>query len=174
MFEIELTDSENALLALLSAYKNEPFGNWENVSKAQHALFSSLAERDAIPSHRIKWFLDPAYNIGGRNRSRKDNFEINGTKGNEIAFHPHFLKYLFYFIFGPDLPVRLMREFSEYASNLEPITSGDIDTLRKEIRRLCRAFCTQGCDADEVYKLCLEINLENIYAESIRKAVKQT
>lgn len=41
---------------------------------------------------------NPDFNIGGRDKSRKQFFEGNGSRGESIFRHPHFLKYLRYFI----------------------------------------------------------------------------
>lgn len=40
------------------------------------------------------------YFPGGRGRSRADVFEKNGTRGEAIFRHPHFLTYLRYFLYG--------------------------------------------------------------------------
>ena len=56
-------------------------------------LMRSLLERRAIPECRLKYFTDPRYNIRGRGRSRRETFESNGTRGNEIFTHGHFTKY---------------------------------------------------------------------------------
>lgn len=69
-----------------------------------------LFDRHAIPEIRIDYFFNPKYNIG-TNKSRKEVFEGNGTKGLDIFYHGHFLAYFKYFIFGPALPSTLIDEF---------------------------------------------------------------
>lgn len=73
-------------------------------------LYEKLREREAIPIERLKYFYTDEYNIGARGKSRYDVFERNNTRGKEIYVHPHFIKYLEYFINGPDLPQNLKRE----------------------------------------------------------------
>ena len=67
-------------------------------------LAESLLGRDAIPSIRMAYFIDPEMNAGGRGWSRKAIFERNFSRGREILRHPHFLPILRYFICGPELP----------------------------------------------------------------------
>ena len=71
-----------------------------------------MFERQAIPDLRIRYFTDPTLNIG-LSKSRKEVFESNGTSGADILSHPHFLRHLKYFIYGPDLPVAAIHAFCE-------------------------------------------------------------
>lgn len=79
-------------------------------------LTERLLQRDAISHNRLRYFTDPECNPGGRGKSRADVFEANGTQGDEILRHPHFMKYLAYFLFGPDLPEAIIAEFNSRAS----------------------------------------------------------
>jgi len=47
--------------------------------------------------------LDPAYFVCGHGLSHLQVFEKNGTRGDDVFRHPHFVKYLRYFLYGPDL-----------------------------------------------------------------------
>lgn len=172
MFKIELTEFEtqhfNTIKQLLPILNSD---NWPQLCVAQVQLFQSIAGRKGFPVHRIEWFQNPSFNPGGRGKSRRKQFEENGTFGPEIIEHPHFTKYLNYFILGPFLPLPLMEEYSAFSKSLQPITSGDIEPLRKEARRLIRSYDLSSTEADEFYKLCLEIDIPEMYAESIRRAV---
>lgn len=109
---VELTAEEKALVAQIdfdpsSSDRHEP-GYWNAVGEAALTLMRSLIARKAIPEVRTKYFTDSDFNVGGRGRSRADIFEKNGTRGEAIFRHPHFLKYLHYFLYGPDLPPQLI------------------------------------------------------------------
>jgi hypothetical protein len=107
-FVISLNPEEQALIeriefdALKLTGAEQAKRNGELVLKLVHSLLS----RDTIPGHRWSWFVDPEHNARGRRSSRRDAFERNGTRGDDIARHPHFLPYLHYFIYDPDLPPR--------------------------------------------------------------------
>src|SRR5690606_17767870 len=94
-----------------------------------YSLTKELIEANAIPRIRIAYFVDPEYNVGGGKRSRKDIFERNGTSGDDILKHPHFLKDFEYFVFGPDLPVSVLLSFKKRVESCGPITSGDVLVL---------------------------------------------
>lgn len=104
--------------------------NWQNHDELRcslepmRLLALSLFERSVIPEIRIAYFKDPNFNLGGRGKSREEIFESNGTSGDEILSHPHFLKYLEYFLCGPNLP------------------SLAIDTFKREA--LCSGYLTGG------------------------------
>jgi len=48
-------------------------------------LLRSLAERNAIPEIRLKYWLDPEHQIGRLKASHKGLFERNGRQGDERA-----------------------------------------------------------------------------------------
>src|SRR5690606_31750323 len=75
------------------------------------SLFNSLRRRNAIPEARIQYFTHARFNPAGRGKSRKAIFEKNGTRGDAIFRHGHFLRYFSYFIFGPDLPDTVRKGF---------------------------------------------------------------
>jgi hypothetical protein len=94
---VELKESEKSLLAQIDFEPSLTGHNAEAAlanGEAAHALAKSLMERQTIPELRIRWFTDPAYNVGGHGASRKDVFAKYGTRGDNILRHPHFLKHL--------------------------------------------------------------------------------
>ena len=116
-----------------------------------------------IPEIRIDYFINPKYNIG-TNKSRKEVFEGNGTKGLDIFYHGHFLAYLKYFIFGPALPSTLIDEFC---------TKLNEDNLPAIARKLVRKYDLNSREAsEEFYKLCLECDLE-WESRSVRDSVRR-
>jgi hypothetical protein len=177
LFSIELTAEE---IALADAVQFDPLtfhGDHQAFLKNAELvcqLATSLLERDGVPEPRRRYFTDPEYNPGGRGRSRMGGFERNGTSGEAILRHPHFLKYLRYFIYGADLPVSALQAFKRAVEECGPITSGDIAPLGATARQLARTHRLEGgAAADEFYKLCLDLNMSPSNAASIRASVQQ-
>jgi hypothetical protein len=136
---------------------------------AAKPLAESLLKRKAIPKIRLAYFTDPEYNVGSK-RSRRAIFEGNGCHGEEILGHGNFLKFLKYFIHGPDLPATTLKGFCELI---------DRDRDRQELRSYARAeIRSRGLDArdasEEFYKLALECDLDEGYARSVRDAARST
>jgi hypothetical protein len=148
---------------------------WRSVGAAAEQLMEALLKRKAIPEVRTKFFTDPRYNTGGRGKSRLQVFEKNGTSGDAIFRHAHFLKYLHYFLYGPDLPADTVQAFEEKIAGLRMITSSDIVPLGAFARQLTRERTLDpGKAAEEFFKLALENDLGLSAAQSIRDAVKRS
>jgi hypothetical protein len=138
------------------------------------ALMKRLIARRAIPEARVRYFLDPNYNAGGRGQSRRAGFEGAGCYGDDIFRHTTFLKYLHYFLFGADLPSSVKADFSKEVAGCGPITSGDMQTLTKAARQLTRAKALEPKRAsEEFYKLAIDCGLNSDSAGYVRKAVRQ-
>jgi hypothetical protein len=142
--------------------------DWIRICEAAHDLTISLLTRGAIPQIRWEYFTKPKYNAGPGKKSRQQVFESNGTCGEEILRHPHFLKYLEYFIFGPALPEATKAGFCELLergyrhTELHPF-------VRQETRRLGLDRNTAG---EEFYKLALECEQE-FWARHLRDEARQ-
>jgi hypothetical protein len=135
-------------------------------------LAESLIERKAIPRVRVEWFANPKINAGGYGKSRKQVFEKNGTSGKEILRHPHFMDYLRYFIYGPDLPKETITGFCKIIED-DAGTSGMVlkqiqAFVRKEVRD---KGLSPSHAADEFFKLAHEIGKQSL-TESVRFAAK--
>ena len=133
-------------------------------------LTESLLARTAIPNHRIEYFTNPDMNVGGYGKSRKAVFEKNGTSGQNIFRHPDFIKYLQYFLHGPDLPQATITGFYQIVDERRG-TSGEIldqitAFVRKEVRE---KNLSRKKAAEEFYKLAYEVN-ESTLAEVARSA----
>ncbi len=119
-------------------------------------LAESLFERGAVPDVRIAYFTDPDFNPGGRGKSREEIFERNGASGDEILGHPHFLKYLGYFVCGPELPSAVIDASKKEASFSGYLTGGDINDLAPFARSCVRSNCLDPhTAADEFFSLQL-------------------
>lgn len=175
--KVEMTDDELALFNSIiwdeeELIKREYEERIEQLEKIGQ-LATSLLERGAIPEVRLQYFLDPEMNIGGRGKSRKDVFEMNGTRGNDILSHPHFIKYLKYFIHGPGLPNSIIEGFCRIIEE-DAGTSGDLLNevsafVRKEVRSHRRRFDPSKVMANQFFQLANEIGVNHL-AESVRKA----
>jgi hypothetical protein len=136
-------------------------------------LVNKLLARKAIPQHRLRYFNDPEYSGVSRGRSWQQVFESNGTRGEEILRHPSFLKYLRYFIFGPDLPKSVIAAFTREVENCGNVTSGDAIPLSKFARKQARELRMNPHEADvEFYKLALDCGMSPDYAEYVKRAVR--
>jgi hypothetical protein len=170
--DIELTEREIELLAQIN------FGHTRhdelNASLApMAALSASLLDRGAIPEIRLLYFTDPERNPGGRGKSRQQIFEKNGTTEAEICAHPNFLKYLKYFIYGPDLPKTVIEKFKDTMSCSGYLTGGDINDLMPEARKFIRsAQLNPHNAADEFHKLVLECDASPSSAASIHRSIR--
>ena len=170
--DIILTDEEQTLFLSIKF-------NWKNYDELRcslepmRLLALSLFERAAIPEIRTAYFTDPDFNPGGRGKSRAEIFESNGTSGDEILRHPHFLKYLEYFLCGPRLPSVAIDTFKREALCSGYLTGGDINELTPFARSCIRS---NGLDphsaADELFKLAVECGARPAYADMLRKSVR--
>jgi hypothetical protein len=170
-FVLELTEEEKDLLSQIYFHPlhSPEFQAIIRVSCAAAAqLASSLLSRKAIPEMRLRYFNDPNLNIGSK-KSRKQVFEANGTYGNAILEHAHFLPYLQYFIFGPQLPSAIINGFCDLISS----PYNDLVKMRQFSRNAFRQFDLNPREAcEEFFKLALECGLDPSYARSIRDAVR--
>ena len=167
-----LIEAERNLLSQIDFDPNlgDSYERHLEIFEASHGLTMSLLNRDAISEPRWAYFTDPELNIGSK-RSRAEIFEQNGTAGEEIFRHPHFLKFLQYFLYGPDLPGPTIAGFCRLVEDCEPVTSGDVEELcsyaRQQTRQ--RSLDRRGA-AEGFHKLALECGVEH-YARFIRDAV---
>lgn len=174
----DLTEDEKVLLHQIDF---EPGGltdhsaeYWIGVGAASEQMMRSLLSRNAIPEIRKAYLSDARLNVGGRGKSRLDVFESNGTRGAAVFRHPHFLKYLHYFLYGPDLPDEVATEFKQEVQRCGMITSGDIFPLGKAARSLAKRRRMEMREAaEELFKLAFECGLDASDAEAIRSIVRR-
>lgn len=134
-------------------------------------LATSLLKRNAIPKSRLCYFSDPKHNLSNPRKSHKQIFEGNGKKGTAILEDPSFLKYLKYFIFGPNLPETLLSEL--YRIKAKSVYDDDFkDIALPHIRSYFkRSSLTAKELSDEIYKVCLDLEIEEVYSIQIRNSV---
>lgn len=169
---IQLTPDEQRLLGRID-FDSSPGAHDVVIAslEASAALAKSLLDRSAIPEIRIRYFTDPECNPGGRGKSKKEIFERNGTAGDEIFRHPHFLKFLRYFIFGPDLPTEAITAFC--ASIWNYLSGGDVQDLVALAKKSVRRYSLDPREAaEEYFKLALECKAMPSSADRIRRQIR--
>lgn len=176
-FTIELTAPEREMLASLSfeplSFKGDHAAFLRNANLA-HQLTTSLVERKGIPVHRVRYFIDCEYNPGGRGKSRQDSFIKNGNDHDGMLRHPHFLKFLRYFIHGADLPAVIIGQYTDAVKQCGMVTSGDVPELGAKARNMARMHRLEGsAAAEEFFKLSLDLGLSAGQSARIRESVKQ-
>jgi len=167
---IKLNEQEQILLSKIHLNPNDSHELQNASLEPMSDLAHLLIDRRAIPDIRLKYFTDSKLNIG-RSSSRRDLFLRNVKDDDQIMRHPHFWKYLRYFIQGPDLPDTVIETFVENVKSCGNVTSGDIIPLCELARREVRNHRLERQNAaDEFFKLALELDLE-FEAPAIRNAV---
>jgi hypothetical protein len=131
-----------------------------------------LMARSGIPGIRLRYFNDPGFNVQGAGKSCREVFEKNGVAGVAILEHPHFLPYLRYFLFGPDLPSDVVAGFVEMVRE-----DADRDQLHPFARASMRAPPERRPQrrrelTEEFFKLALEVSLDDWTARSVRDAAR--
>ena len=174
---LRLTNAEKKLLARLDVEAprgTHGAGTAPYSGDAACALTKSLIRRHAIPEVRVQWFTSPDYNIGGHGKSRQRIFERNGVRREGIFRDPNFVRYLRYFIYGPDLPVSVVQSFEAEVARCGRVSPRDVIPLGKYARQQARDLdLDPSVAAEEFFKLALECELDVSEAGSIRSAVKQ-
>lgn len=174
-FTIELTEQEAAIRDQieLDALKLRGSDMANRNADLVMELIGLLMGRGAIPTQRVAYFTDPEFYKGNHGRSRKQGFERNGCKGDEILRHPHFLKYLRYFLSGADLPSSVIAAYARKIDDCGMVSSGDITDLTAEARRLTRQYRLNSHSAsDEFFKLSIDCGISPWMANSIRESVR--
>jgi hypothetical protein len=172
--EVQLTPEEMELHESIT---------WDDTARISHdalrdqmervaQLAGSLLEREAIPKVRLAYLTDPEMNLSNTNKSRQDIFEVNGTSGRAILEHPHFIKYLRYFIHGPQLPQSSIQGFSKIIEDDAGTSGMLLDQIKAFVRKEVRdKGLNPGDAAEEFFKLAHEIGAER-WAETARNAGK--
>lgn len=169
---IELTEEEQALFDCLPMNIDDPYEKRIATLESMAELADSLLERKVIPNIRLRFFTDPELNIGTR-MSRQEALLRNARSKVKMMRHPHFWKYLLYFIQGPGLTDSVINAFVQKVEACDMVTSGDVIPLGQLARQLVR---NHGLErekaAEDFFKLALELDLI-FAARHIRNAVMQ-
>jgi hypothetical protein len=171
-FAIRLEPTETAILASIEfdAHKLRHETAQTNGS-AVVELMRLLVKRRAIPEARARYWADPKYQHSNMKASRKEIFERHGNKGEEIYKNLHFLPYLRYFLYGADLPSKVIAALKAEVGNPDWLTSSDIVPLTKFARTLARQNGLDHEASEEFFKLALDLGLPVDTAGAIRQSV---
>jgi hypothetical protein len=174
-YAVKLTEQEKALLTkidfALSTRSDGP-ENWRRVADAMQGLTRLLVERNAIPEARLKYVTDPECNVQGHGSSRKEIIERNDPP-TPMVRNPAFVKYLHYFLYGPDLPSEVIEAFGEKVAACGKLFTGtDAMEVGDLALRLTRSNGLDPYQAPEEFqKLALECGLRVHHARSVRDRV---
>jgi hypothetical protein len=171
-FAITLEPTETAILASIEfdAHKIRHETAQTNGS-AVVELMRLLVKRRAIPEARARYWADPDYQNGRTKASHKVVFQRSGNTGDEIYKHPHFLAFLRYFLYGADLPSKVIAALKAKVGNPDWLTSSDIVPLTDFARTLARQNGLDHEASEEFFKLALDLGLPIDTAGAIRRSV---
>jgi len=168
---IDLTPEEEALASRID-FDYVKLGYDPESCLSARELTKLLIERDAVPEVRLDYFCKPEYNVGST-KSRYEQFEANGVRGEEVFESPHFFEHLKYFVYGPNLSDQTKEAFFQIAKNDTLPTSVQRERLRDFSRNETRRLrLNPKTAAEEFYKLALECTSKLHIAESVRDAVR--
>jgi len=170
---VALLEQEQRLFDSIE-WQSEKWLRWEQESQLEmfedaKDLSLSLLKRKAIPQIRVDYFVRPELNFGS-GKSRKQVFEDNGTAGENIYRHPHFLAYLWYFINGPKLPQSTIDGFIKILRDDAGTSGMVLKQIGAFVRKEVRDHNLEGAH-DEFAKLALEIDRADL-AANVRQAAK--
>ncbi len=111
-------------------------------------------------------------NVGGHGKSRQQGFEKNGISGKKLLRHHDFIKYLRYFIHGPNLPQDTIRGFCNIIKDDAGTSGMVLKQVESYVRKEVKAKGLPRTDAaEEFFKLAHEIDRPDL-AENVRSAAK--
>ena len=144
-------------------------GTANNVELAR-ILAVSLMERDAVPKHRRKFFDEPEHNMG-QSQSVRAVLQARNGAGDQLYEQSGFLKYLRYFICGPELPEKVERAFRR---ELEERGGTGHRRLVGKVKEMTRNINATEDQREKFYQQALEFGLDAEAAREIAMAVKAT
>ena len=139
--------------------------------KDQGRLFASLMDKKLIPQRRLRYLTQKELQTGYKKKSRLEIFEDNGTKGEEIFSHPHFLKYLRFFVEGPQVDEHILELIKGVISE-----NFDEDDQVEEFIRRVKQFVPSPKEArdkfaQEVFKLAVDMDWDPSSCHKVRNKV---
>ena len=175
MYKIELTEKEEKLFDKVKSYKLDQEFN-ERISKLEslQELTFSLLERNAIPKKRYQFLTKKEFQFGQTKKSRWEIFESNGSIGHNIFKHPHFIKYLMYFINGANLDDLLISQIEQiYNKNYyKDDALEEIYNFLKINDKIPKERNSRNCFSEEVFKLLLDFEIELDSCHRLRQKIK--
>lgn len=170
---IHLTEDEGRAAALIAQSQEEILRTHDpdryiRVGKEAHHLFRKLSAKNVIPVVRLRYFADPDYKVGNTRGSRRDVFLRNAGSEESMYTHPHFWRYLLYFIYGPKIPKETQERFLAARKD----SFREWDSLRKLARKEARSLDMERTEkAEAFFQLALDCDCELAEALHVRDAV---
>lgn len=157
-----------------SGLDEERAGENEEMAKI---LTYSLLSRSAVPRHRLIAF-DSENGRAGEHAaaapppaaSPAEGEAADAARIDALVAHDQFLRYLHYFICGPDLPEEFVKAFRRELRNAGG-AAGDSRRLLGRIVEMVRPLPDPASCAGDFYRLALECNIEPAAAREIGNAV---
>ncbi len=139
----------------------------------QRELTKMLLSRNGIPPQRLAYFLNPDFNPGGRNKSRKEIFESNGTRGDAILKDGNFTKHLKFMIDGPSLAQGLINEATElYANTIFKDDFPDVFYSRMINRTYIKTLGYHKSEfADQIFNLLIDLGVSPSEATRVKRKI---
>lgn len=168
---LDLTEEEKKLLEQIK-FRSKSFDEIRQSLPPMKLLTDLLLERNAIPEVRLWYFIKPEYNPSGRGKSRLQVLEKNGLPEEEVSSHHSFMKYLEYFIFGPNIPSHVEKDFLATVGTSGNICLRDIQDFGPKARAFVRSEGASAHEAaEEFFKLAIEHGASPTSAASLRSSV---
>ena len=168
---LDLTEEEKKLLEQIK-FRSKSLDEIRQSLAPMKLLTDLLLERNAIPEVRLWYFIEPEYNPSGRGKSRLQVFEENGTPEEEVSSHHGFMKHLEYFIFGPNIPNHMEKNFIATVGSSGKICLSDIQDFGPKARAFVRSEGANAHEAaEEFFKLAIEHGASPSSAASLRSTV---
>ena len=167
---VELTAEEQILFDEIDWSLSGSHESCRRTCEAGAQLAGALFKRKAIPEIRLRYLTDPLFNVGSRGKSRRQGFERNGVQGRAMLEYPNFLKYLRYFLFGPDLPADTVNRFRQVLIDDIGTSGMVLDSLCRCARTETRHLAGEHNVPEEFFKLALECGVDVGIARAIRTA----
>lgn len=153
-----------------SGLDEERAGENEEMAKI---LTYSLLSRAAVPRHRLIAFDNENGRAGEHAATAAAPSEgeaADAARIDALVAHDQFLRYLHYFICGPDLPEEFVKAFRRELRNAGG-AAGDTHRLLGRIVEMVRPLPDPASCAGDFYRLALECNIEPAAAREIGNAV---
>jgi hypothetical protein len=168
--KIKLNSKESKWYAHILTHNREN-SEWLPIANQMDQLFKSLFKRNAIPKIRLDIFQDASL-AEKRKKSILQHFQNNGISVQSVAQQPHFLKYLKYFIEGPDLPQNVIKRLCKIADEeswMDAVECNEV--ILKSVKACMREFGLNRQQApSEFFRLANEIGFSLEDSKAIRKA----
>ena len=177
MRTIELTAEETELYKCVqNINKSNDFDENQESLEASRTLMKKLLEREAIPVRRKQFFTDSEFQTAKTKMPRIEVFVSNGTKGEAIFRHPHFIKYLDFFINGASVPEKLEHAAEKFIENnvYQDDAFEKLLDYVKSNKLIPKNKSEKNRFADEIFKLTVDLEFELDYCFQIRKAIMQS